>query len=128
MDAEKGKKGGGNDFPRGPLQTLAGVTVGPLTGSGGFGGTIRGMLGVRARGPSGRGPVPGRLGRAVAGRVETAFVKVGGELDSIRRISIRARGMSNAATRGRTHVSTRPLAQTWLCSRLHPTVRPQMSP
>ena len=36
----------------------------------------------------------------------------GGELDPIRRISIRARGMPNAATRGRTHVSTRPSAQT----------------
>jgi hypothetical protein len=32
-------------------------------------------------------------------------------MDPIRRISIRARGMSNAATRGRTHVSTRPSAQ-----------------
>ena len=33
-------------------------------------------------------------------------------MDPIRRISIRARGMSNAAIRGRTHVSTRPYAQT----------------
>lgn len=32
-------------------------------------------------------------------------------MDPIRRISIRARGMSNAATTGRTHVSTRPYAQ-----------------
>jgi hypothetical protein len=33
-------------------------------------------------------------------------------MDPIRRISIRARGMSNAATTGRTHVSTQPNAQT----------------
>jgi len=36
----------------------------------------------------------------------------GGDVDPIRRISIRARGMSNAASRGRTHVSTRPSVQT----------------
>ena len=33
-------------------------------------------------------------------------------VDPIRRISIRSRGMSKAAIRGRTHVSTRPSAQT----------------
>ena len=41
-----------------------------------------------------------------------ASERVEGEVDPIRRISIRAHDMSKAASRGRTHVSTRPSPQT----------------
>jgi hypothetical protein len=60
-------------------------------------------------GDGGRGPV-GRAGRRAVG--ERRRRVSGGDAAPIWRLAIRARGMSKAASRGLTHVSTRLTAQT----------------
>jgi len=68
---------------------------------------------------------PGSARSVVSDRRLTAR---GGERGRIRRIAERASGTSNAASRGRTHVSTRPSAQMRDETRLHPTGRPHLPP
>jgi hypothetical protein len=100
------RRGGGNDFPRGPLGNLGWRLV-------------RGAVGGLDRGVHTCPPWPTRSGQTVdetgSGKPDVGDRRLrarGGDVDPIRRISIRARGMSKAASRGRTHVSTRPYAQT----------------